>query len=112
MKNFIRIFLVSFVLIGGMALFAYWSAYRFNHSLDTLRDTCYAIANQPPVLYCDKANEEQIPTTVPEEPIVEPTPTSTPEPGQEAEDPKQEPAPTPTPEPAPQPDTSPTETSL
>lgn len=97
MKNGIRIFLVCFVLIGGTAVFGYWSLNRFNKSLDTFRDTCFAIANAPPVLYCNKTNKEQISTTItaatiPEELVPAPAPEPVPAP---------EPAPVPAPAPEP-----------
>lgn len=73
MKNGIRILLVCLVLFGGTALFGYWSLNRFNHSLNALRDTCFAIANQPPVLYCDKERAERVAmNTKKEEPVPEP----------------------------------------
>lgn len=95
MKNGIRIFLVSFVLIGGTALFGYWSLNRFNHSLDTLRDTCFEIANKPQILYCDKTNKEQIATVTP---VPEPVPEPAPEPTPSVEGGEPEPAPEPPPE--------------
>lgn len=81
MKNGVRIFLVCLVLIGGTSLFGFWSFHRFNQSLNALRDTCFAIANQPPVLYCDKERAERVATNLTKkEPTPEPAPEPTPEP--------------------------------
>jgi hypothetical protein len=114
MKNVIRIFFVSIVLIGGTGLFAYWSVIRFNNSLDTLRDTCYAIAKQPTVLACEQTGEEQIPVAVTEDSVSEPIPAPTPGAELETVVPTVEPTPVPTPEPTPTPESNsfPAETSL
>ena len=66
MKNWIRIFLISFVLVGGAAFFVYHSLNQFNNTLDNLSASSFAIANIPPVLFSDKTNKEQIPTSSPE----------------------------------------------
>ena len=41
MKNWIRIFLVSFVLIGGTISFGYWSINRFNQAFDVNLNASY-----------------------------------------------------------------------
>ncbi len=74
MRNWIRIFLICFVLLGGTAFFGYWSLSRFNTSLNALRDTCYAVANRPLVLACDNTTVEQIAAVAPEEQIEEVVP--------------------------------------
>ncbi len=86
MKNWARIILVCFVLIGGTAFFAYQFLNQFNSALDSLSASSFAIANIPPILFSDKTNKEQIPTSSPlasQEPVAEagePTiSTSTPE---------------------------------
>lgn len=67
MKNWIRIFLVCFVLVGGTAFFVYRFLNQFNNALDDLSASSFAIANIPPVLFSDKTNnKEQIPTSTPE----------------------------------------------
>src|SRR3990167_1447252 len=75
MKNWIRIFLVCFVLVGGTAFFVYQSLNQFNNTLDNLSASSFAIANIPPILFSDKTNKEQIPTSTPE--IISTTATST-----------------------------------
>src|SRR3989344_3302421 len=84
MKNWIRIFLVCFVLIGGTAFFVYQLSNQFNNALDNLSASSFAIAKIPPIHFFDKTNKEQIPTSTPETisiPAVstDPISTSTPE---------------------------------
>ncbi len=66
MKNWIRIILACFVLLGGTALFAYQSLNQFNNALDNLSASVLTIANTPPIPFSDKTNKEQISTTTPE----------------------------------------------
>jgi len=66
MKNWKRIFLVCFVLIGGTAFFGYWTLNQFNNALDNLSASSFAIAKMPPIPFSDKTNEEQISTSAPE----------------------------------------------
>ncbi len=66
MKNWIRIFLVSFVLLGGTAFFVYWSLNQFNNTLDELSAASFVIAKIPPAPLSDKTNKEQIPTSTTE----------------------------------------------
>ena len=75
MKNWVRIFLVCFVLVGGTTFFVYHSLNQFNNALDNLSASSFAIANIPPILFSDKTNKEQIPTSSPE--IISTTTTST-----------------------------------
>jgi len=67
--------LVCFVLIGGTAFFVYHSLNLFNTTLDNLTASTFATANTPPILFSDKTNKEQIPTSTPE--IISTTATST-----------------------------------
>ena len=67
--------MISFVLVGGAAFFVYHSLNQFNNTLDNLSASSFAIANIPPVLFSDKTNKEQIPTSTPE--IISTTATST-----------------------------------
>ena len=68
MKNWIRIILVCFALVGGTAFFAYQLLIlnKFNNTLDNLSASIFAIANTPPIPFSDKTNKEQIPTPTPE----------------------------------------------
>ena len=66
MKNWIRIFLVCFVFIGGTAFFAYQLLNKFNNALDDISASSFATAKIPPILFSDKTNKEQIPTSTPE----------------------------------------------
>ena len=63
MKDWIRIFLVSFVLIGSTAFFVYQYLNQFNNVLDSLSASSFAMAKILPVPFFDKTNKEQIPTT-------------------------------------------------
>jgi len=45
MKNWIRIFLVSFVLLGGTISFGYWSINRFDRLFDSLNASYLDLAN-------------------------------------------------------------------
>lgn len=78
MKNWIRIFLVCFVLIGGTAFFAYQALNQFNNALDDLSASSFAIAKIPPspLLISDKKNKEKISTSTPDPETIS---TSTPE---------------------------------
>jgi len=55
MKNWIRIFLVSFVLIGGTISFGYWSINRFNQAFDVNLNASY-LANTYSVYPAFKQN--------------------------------------------------------
>ena len=69
MKNWIRIFLLCFVLVGGTTFFAFHSLNLFNEALDDLGSSSLAIAKIPPIPISDKTNktnEEKIPTSTPE----------------------------------------------
>jgi len=66
MKNWIRIFLVCFVLVGGTAFFVYQSLNLFDDALDDLSASSFVIAKMPPILFSDETNKEQIPTSTPE----------------------------------------------
>lgn len=66
MKNWIRTFLVCFVLVGGTAFFAYHSLNQFNKTLDDISASSFAIAMMPPIPFSDKTNKEHTPTTTPE----------------------------------------------
>ena len=71
MKNWIRIFLVCFVLIGGTAFFVFRSLNQFNNALDNLSALSasnFATAKIPPIPFSDKTNKAkaQIPTSAPE----------------------------------------------
>lgn len=61
-----RIFLVCFVLIGGTAFFVYQSLNQFNDALDNLSASSLAISKISSVSFSDKKNNEQIPTSTPE----------------------------------------------
>jgi len=74
MKNWIRIFLVCFVLIGGTAFFAFYSINQLNKAFDDIEASFFATVKIPQVHFSDKTNKEQIPTSTPET-----IPTSTPE---------------------------------
>lgn len=63
MKNWIRIFLVCFVLVGGTAFFAYRSLNQFNDALDNISASSLVIAKIPPIPFSDQTNKEQIPTS-------------------------------------------------
>ena len=63
MKNFVRIFLICFVLVGSTAFFVYHSLNSFNNIIDNLSASTFAIAKLPPILFSDKTNKEQIPTS-------------------------------------------------
>ena len=54
MKNWIRIFLVCFVLIGGTAFFVYYSLNQFNNAIDNLSASTFA--NTPSVYPSFKQN--------------------------------------------------------
>ena len=54
MKNWIRIFLVCFVLIGGTAFFVYYSLNQFNKAIDNLSASIFA--NTPSVYPSFKQN--------------------------------------------------------
>jgi len=78
MKNWIRIFLISFVLVGGAAFFVYQSLNQFNNTLDNLSASSassFATAKIPPIPFSDKTSKEQIPTSTPE--IISSSATST-----------------------------------
>ncbi len=47
MKNWMRIILVVFFLIGGVAFFGYWSFDQFNQAFDTLTNSSLASAYMP-----------------------------------------------------------------
>jgi len=47
MKNWIRIFLICFVLVGGTMSFGYWSINQFDDAFDSLTASLFAII--PPV---------------------------------------------------------------
>lgn len=87
MRNRIRIFLVCLVLAGGTAFFAYQFLNQFNKAIDDISASSFAIANTPPILFSDKTNKEQIPTSTQETiststlttPTEDQIPTSTPE---------------------------------
>lgn len=66
MRNWIRIFLVCFVLVGGTAFFVYQYLNQFNNALDDISVSSFATAKIPPILFSDKTNKEQIPTSTPE----------------------------------------------
>lgn len=66
MKNWIRIFLVCFVLVGGTALFAYQSLNQFNKTLDDISASAFVIEAIPPIPFSNKTNKEQISTSTPE----------------------------------------------
>lgn len=66
MRNWIRIFLVCFVLIGGTAFFVYQYLNQFNSTLDAISASSFATAKDTPVLLSDKTNKEQIPTSTTE----------------------------------------------
>ena len=66
MKNWIRIFLVCFALVGGTAFFVYQSLNQFNNAFDSLSASTFAIAKIPPISFFNKTNKEQIPTSSPE----------------------------------------------
>ena len=66
MKNWIRIFLVCFALVGGTAFFVYQSLNLFDDALDDLSASSFVIAKMPPILFSDETNKEQIPTSTPE----------------------------------------------
>ena len=66
MKNWVRIFLVCFVLVGSTAFFGFYSLNQFNNTLDNLTASSLAVANIPPIPISDKTNKEQIPTPTPE----------------------------------------------
>lgn len=66
MKNWIRIFLVCFILVGGTAFFAYQLLNQFNNAFDDISASSLAAASTPPILFSDKKNKEQPPTTIPE----------------------------------------------
>ena len=63
MKNWKRIILVSFVLVGGTAFFAFYTINQLNKALDDIVASNFAITKIPPVIFSDKTNKEQIPTT-------------------------------------------------
>ena len=78
MKNWIRIFLVCFALVGGTAFFVYQSLNQFNNALDNLSASSassFATAKIPPIPFSDKTSKEQIPTSTPE--IISSSATST-----------------------------------
>ncbi len=91
LENGIRIFFVCAVLLGGTALFGYWSMYRFDKSMDVLMEACYSIARQPPIL------ASRVPNTQPIAVVPEPVPEPEPEPVEVAPEidavPEEEPAP-------------------
>ena len=64
------------VLVGGTALFAYYSLNQFNNALDNLSASCFVIANMSSISFSDKTDKEQIPTTttIPEITLVPTTP--------------------------------------
>lgn len=68
MKNWMRIFLVCFVLVGSTAFFVYRSLNQFNRALDSISASSFATAKIPPILFSDKTNKdkEQIPTSTQE----------------------------------------------
>ncbi len=66
MKNWIRIFFVCFVLVGGTALFSYQLLNQFNSTLDDLSTSSLTIAKVPLVPIYDKTNKEQIVTSTAE----------------------------------------------
>ncbi len=68
MKNWKRIFLVCFVLIGSTAFFGYWMLNQFNNALDDLSASNFVIAKISPIPSSGKTNKAkaQIPTSAPE----------------------------------------------
>lgn len=66
MKNWIRVALISFTLVGGTAFFAHQSLNQFDNALANLSASYIAIANTPPISFSDKTSGEQISTTTPE----------------------------------------------
>ncbi len=72
MKNWIRIFLVCFVLVGGTAFFAYQLNKQFNKTFDdlitalnNLSAASFSMAIRPSIPLSDKTNKEQIATPTP-----------------------------------------------
>lgn len=82
MKTWKRITLVSFILVGGTAFFAYQLLNQFNNALDDLSTSTFEIAKIPPTSSSGKKIEDPIPTSTPETlstSTLEITSTSTPE---------------------------------
>ncbi len=66
MRNWIRIFLVSFFLVGGTAFFVYLFLNQFNNTLDSLSALSFANTKAPSSLFSEKANKKQVSTSTPE----------------------------------------------
>lgn len=60
MKNWLRVFLTCFVLIGGTAFFAYYFFKQFNKELDTLSASYSTIASLPPVPFPERVNNGKV----------------------------------------------------
>src|SRR3989338_2297288 len=66
MKNWIRIFFVCIVLVGGTAIFAYQLLNQFNYALEDISASSFVIANiPPPTPFSDKTDKEEIPIPTP-----------------------------------------------
>ncbi len=79
MKNWRRVILVCFVLVGGTAFFVYYFLNQFNTALDDLSTSSLIIVD---TALSDKTNKEQVSTSTPETvstSTLEITSTSTPE---------------------------------
>lgn len=70
MKNWRRIFLICFVLVGSTAFFVFYSLRQLNKAFDDITASSFAAAERPPILFSDKTNKdkdkEQVPISAPE----------------------------------------------
>jgi hypothetical protein len=75
MKNWTRIFLVCFILVGGTVFWAHQLLNQFNNALNNLSASSFAIVNIPQTPFSNKTNKEQSSTSTQE--IVSTSATST-----------------------------------